>query len=981
MPKEQPLPPSYEAVAYPNRNSPYHVRLRSITLVRTVLWFIFAIAALYAWFSISALSQSPRYEAEGDSVSLSHYHEALGQCKARNVFPSRPDGGVRKANPRWTPASGQNETVVLRNARLFDGERWIPGKVDIVFSKGLIQSVTRTEEKIAVSDAVEFDVHGRFVTPGLVDMHSHHLAMVWPETEATADENEMHESTKELSPAVRIIDSLKAYDQAAKLICSGGITSSLILPGSANIIGGEGIPVKNALFSGEHGEPVVEELLLEYGIPEEERHRYMKMAFGENPRSVWGHTRMGVSWHLREHLELARKLREKQDDYCTRLEMASSWDNGKKAGWTIDHGRYPVDLKLEPTVALLRGRVILQNHNYESQDMEAMIRISKEFGFKIGGFHHATEAWQVPHMLKKEAENITAAIFAEFSGYKWEAFSPSLYAGHILDKAGVRVAYKSDHSIDLLNAKYLLNQAAVAHSFLLPEEKALQAVTSTPAKALDLDFRIGYARPGYDADIAIWNEHPLALGATPLQVFVDGRPQLDQEKVKESLGESFSSQEALNADSRPQVRQELEPTEEEGICSQAARPDRTFVINGIQRAFLDNYPHLAHVTEKPPHEPLQMVIVNGSISCLGSGTDCQDAVLTAKSQATDSILELNLNNGYVTPGLTALTSSLGMREISMLDSTGDGGAENQKIDDPDSLDFAKYGIWLDGKQFARARLGGVTRAITPPRSEIPGLVAGVSVEIGTSGKKTLSDGGIIKGEVALHLNLGDASKFTEGTVSNSIKNLRKMLKDSKQKFNGTIYEDVAQGKMPLLVNCDNKYDMEQLIMVKKDFPEVNLVIVGGKEAPYIAKELAPAKVPVILTANRPGPSAFRSKDAVVGPPLSRSIASYLSEAGVFYAVAIVDGDIMSDFRIHDLLPEAAWAGKYAGLSESAVVKLVTTNIEQILQLETSKDIVVYEGNPLKYGATVVLSFAFDDATGKIEMATCYPREGDVNTIL
>jgi len=167
----------------------------------------------------------------------------------------------------------------------------------------------------------------------------------------------------------------------------------------------------------------------------------------------------------------------------------------------------------------------------------------------------------------------------------------------------------------------------------------------------------------------------------------------------------------------------------------------------------------------------------------------------------------------------------------------------------------------------------------------------------------------------------------------------------------------------------------------------------------VARELAAADIPVILTQNRGGPNTFRTKDAVVGPPLTRSVASHLKEAGVLFGISIVDqGKIISknlrsrpdththislsidsmksDFRIHNLLPEANWAGRYANLTEDEVFGLVTTNMEKILNLPTSTDLVVFEGNPLNYGATVVLTTTSKELTYEIDVVICLPREDD-----
>ncbi|EHK48366.1 carbohydrate esterase family 9 protein [Trichoderma atroviride IMI 206040] len=975
-------PPPYQVPAYP-RQSRRRRRLfmRSVLSIKTGLSFVVAASVLWLCFAVDRQYRTQsREDGKASPRLLQQFEESLAQCRGLDRVPGRPEPGSRKSNPRWSQTNGQAGVVILKNATLFDGEAFIPYAVDIVFSKGIIEAIHKTADNLKVvsnDDVVEYNVQGRHVTPGLVDMHSHHFLMTWPAAEMTDDTNEVNPDTKAFTPSVRAIDALKAYDEAATLILSGGVTSSLLIPGSANLIAGEGVPVKNSLYSGEHSEPVVEDILLERGIPADERRRYMKFAFGENPKRTYGYTRLGNAWHLREHLQKAKELKEKQDDYCSAVLEAHSWRESRKAGFVHHHGKFPFQLDLESTVAILRGRVIVQNHNYEPEDLETMLRISHEFGYRVSGFHHATEAWKVPNLLKEQGDNVTVAIFAEFSLYKSEAYSPSLYAGHILDKNGIPVAYKSDHAIGLTNAKYLASQAAIGHAFKLPEEKALQSITSVPAKAIDLDFRVGYCRPGFDADIVVWDSHPLSIGATPLQVFIDGRAQLDESQVKESMDTSFTAARAedSNVSFEPQMRYEVSDAQREQTCSQAYEAGQSFVIDGIQKAFVDNYPELAASAAQADNEPLKLVVEDGEISCFGAAASCTEAENKFKTNG-NKVLHLSLQNGHVLPGLTAVTRALGMTEIATDESTGDGQASSQKIGDPESLVYAKYGLWLDGKEFARARLGGVTRAISLPTADASGFVQGVSVEFLTSGKKSLTNGAIVRGDVALHLALGDITKQSEGTVSSGVQHLRKMLEDGKGKHNGTMYGRVAAGELPLVVHCNNKYDMSQLILIKKDFPDTNLVILGGKEAPYVADDLAAANISVILSENRAAPDVFRDSDAVVGPPLTRSVASYLKEAGVTFALAIFETAMPADYRIHDLGPEAGWAAKYAHISQEDSVRLVTSNVESILGLDKSRDLVVFEGNPLSYGASVVLSFHANGETGKLEVATCFPREDE-----
>jgi hypothetical protein len=207
---------------------------------------------------------------------------------------------------------------------------------------------------------------------------------------------------------VRVVDSIKAYDIGTTIIASGGVTSSLILPGSANIMGGEAILVKNALRSGPDGEEVVEEILLEHGVPKEDRRRYLKMACGENPRRVYKHTRMGNAWVFRKHMERARESREKQDAWC--LSAAAVRDNGNVAEIssflesTAKDGDATDALELDSTIAMLRGKIGVNVHCYETEDFEDMLKHSKEFGFRVQAFHHALSAWQVPELIKASGE-------------------------------------------------------------------------------------------------------------------------------------------------------------------------------------------------------------------------------------------------------------------------------------------------------------------------------------------------------------------------------------------------------------------------------------------------------------------------------------------------------------------------------------------------------------------------------------------------
>jgi imidazolonepropionase-like amidohydrolase len=281
-------------------------------------------------------------------------------------------------------------------------------------------------------------------------------------------------------------------------------------------------------------------------------------------------------------------------------------------------------------------------------------------------------------------------------------------------------------------------QAATAHSFHLSEDLALQSVTSVPARSLDIDHRVGYARAGYDADLVVWDSHPLSIGATALNVFIDGKDILDAKKTEESLANVVS--ESGQNSKTPSMRPIIAANVKEEVCKAAEKNGAKITITGIQRSYL----YHVQVTSSGN---LTMVVDHGKIICFDSDDQCASA--SAES------ITISLKDGHVLPGLTAVSVSLGLQEISGDSRTGDGEVKKASFDPNDTV-YAKYGIHLDGRAFARARIGGVTRAVTAPLYS--GFVDGVSTGIKTTGKNTILDGGIFQDDVALHFAVGQGAK-------------------------------------------------------------------------------------------------------------------------------------------------------------------------------------------------------------------------------
>ena len=832
------------------------------------------------------------FEQSASQIKLSEHRlkileEGLAQCASDSFRPVQYEVPplAQRANPRWNPKSGQSNPLIIINATLFDGTSFQEDPANIFVNQGVITSVSfgAINANTLDPEIKVIETAGQYVTPGLVDMHSHHIGSAWPELYATEDGNEINPDTGPLSPMVRALDAMKAYDIAATLIASGGITSSLILPGSANIMGGEAYPVKNLLRSGLSGEEVVEELLLEHSIPQRERRRYMKMACGENPKRVYDHTRMGNAWKLREQMAKGKDLMRRQDAWCLSAEVArDSGDVAEIASLTgasesRGGGGYPKDLALDSTIAMLRGQVNVNIHCYEPEDFEDMLRHNDEFGFTIAAFHHAIEAWKVPELIKSTGTNITIATFQDFAFYKHEAYDANLHAGKILAEHGVPVAYKSDHFEEDTNAKYLLFQAAGAHSFGLPADLALQAVTSVPARSIGQDHRIGFVKPGYDADIVLWDSHPLSIGATPAMVFVDGKYALPdyEPRADPTVTQNTSAKNTRE----PQMRPMLENEERDKFCQTARNTKNRFIITGVKKSFIESSNLSQSTSSSDSEESMTMILEAGKVVCLGSSEDC------VHDKSMDTII--SLKNGHVLPGLTGVSGDLGLVEIAGEEATADGLLLGPKdIFNPASVVYAKYGIHLEGKGFKRAGIGGVTRVITSPLS-YDTLLRGVSVGFKTTGNNTILDGGIFQDDVALHFVLGQQAKGltnTQSTISGAVGKLRRILFENKGK--DSIYGRAADGDIPVVVHAVNKYDIMQLIRLKKEHGTVNLIVMQGHEAPLVAKELADAQIPVIFTAHRGAPASWEKKDMLVGPPLTKSGASVLAENGVKFAIAI-----------------------------------------------------------------------------------------------
>lgn len=286
------------------------------------------------------------------------------------------------------------------DARAGKGWKWLTR--DVLLQYGLIEKVSEeiSSDKLPKGTLI-YDAQGLKLTSGIVDMHSHAGVYPLPILDGYSDGNEMSDN---ITPWARVIDGLYPLDPQIQVIKSGGVTTSLILPGSENNIGGEAYVIKHAVGKPDGRKEIsVADLLAD----PDHTWRYMKMACGENAKRVHGKvgrrpfSRMGESYEFRRAFELAQALVQKQDDWCAKASTTRS--KSSDLGSLDEY--LPQDIGLEALAAVLRGQVHVNIHCYTVNDLEAMVDHTNEFKFPIRAFHHAHQSYLVPEVSNQKKDS------------------------------------------------------------------------------------------------------------------------------------------------------------------------------------------------------------------------------------------------------------------------------------------------------------------------------------------------------------------------------------------------------------------------------------------------------------------------------------------------------------------------------------------------------------------------------------------------
>lgn len=433
--------------------------------------------------SALALAACAASDDKPKSASAAAQPKTPGKPYSRDPFPSsyRAYPGV---------------PTLLTNVSIFDGEGGQIDRGQVLFADGKIVAVGQSVS--APAGAQVIDGTGKWVTPGVIDIHSHLGDYPSPGVQAHSDGNE---ATDPNTADVWAEHSVWPQDPGfSRALANGGVTTLQILPGSANLMGGRSVVLKNVYARTMQGMKFPG---APYGL---------KMACGENPKRVYGgkgrkpSTRMG-------NVAVNRANWARAADYKRR------WDKYEKDG-----GEAPArDIAMDTLRGVLSGEILIQNHCYRADEMAIVLDMAREFGYKVSAFHHAVEAYKIADLLK--AHGACAAVWADWYGFKMESFDGVKENLALLENAGTCAMIHSDdaNQIQRLNQEVAKALAAGRQAGLqISDARAWTWLAINPAKALGIADKTGSLRAGKMADVVLWNGYPLSVYTRPEKVWVDG---------------------------------------------------------------------------------------------------------------------------------------------------------------------------------------------------------------------------------------------------------------------------------------------------------------------------------------------------------------------------------------------------------------------------------------------------------------------------
>lgn len=796
------------------------------------------------------------------------------------------------------------------------------------------------------------DASGRFVSPGLIDAHSHIAA------------DSINEGGTTVSSMTGIEDVLDPTDINIYRDLAGGLTVANVLHGSANPIGG-----KNAVIKLRWGKTRARDLLFEGAMPG------IKFALGENPKDMrqfgqqgprrYPVTRPGVEFVIRDAFTRAKVYQKAWQDYERR----------RQAGEDVLAPRR--DLQLEPLVEILEGKRLVHAHGYRADEMLMLIRLAEEMGFRIATFQHVLEGYKIAREMA--AHGAGASTFSDWWGYKVEVIDAIPHNAALMVRKGVLVSINSDSAE---HARRLNTEAAKTMKWGgLSEDEAFALVTINPAKQLRIDRRVGSLEPGKDADVVIWSHHPLSSYAIVDRVFIDGTSYYDRQaeaarltqvtKEKATLAAAEQSErKAPPATTDPQPERPrnatngASPVGTGGAHADAgdgksdgndhrqasgARPEST-------RGGQPGSPALLAITNARIHPVTGPTIERGTVVIRGATIEAVGASVTPPAGAA----VLDAGGADVYPGWIDGRTTLGLAEP----------GSNLFYDVNEMLEFnqelrAIVAYKADSDAIPIARANGVTSAAVVPSG---GLLGGQAAVVNLDGW-TFEEAALkpMAGVSFQFPTIGRRGGFGPNPDRNrEFEELRKE-RDAKLERVSALIErarayartpaaervtdwslealvPIVERRAPLLVYADHEREIRDAVAFA-DRHDLRIVITGGLESPLAAGLLKEKGIPVILGEVLELPTREDMSHAA-----TYAAAAQLAEAGVKFAFGT------TGYQNVRLLPYNAAMSVAWGLPRTEAIKALTINAAEILgvadrvgSIEPGKaaNLVIAKGDPLE----------------------------------
>ena len=819
------------------------------------------------------------------------------------------------------------------------------------------------------ADAARVDATGRYVSPGLVDAHSHIAA------------DSINEGGTSVSSMTGIADVFDPTDVNIYRDLAGGLTTSNILHGSANPIGG-----KNLVIKLRWGGDTTADYRFEGALPG------IKFALGENPKDMrqfgqrgptrYPTSRLGVEFVIRDAFTRARAYQQAWQHYEARR---------AKGEQVLPPRR---DLQLEPLVEVLEGRRLVHAHCYRADEILMLLRLAEELGFRIATLQHVLEGYKVADEIA--AHGAGASTFSDWWGYKIEAIDAIPWNAALMSRRGVLVSVNSD---DAELGRRLNTEAAKSIKWGgLSDEEALALVTINPAKQLRIDDRVGSIEPGKDADLVIWDRHPLSSYALADRVYIDGRLYYDRSKEDARVQEIEARREALRKAEKAlekQTPEADEPTEdtaktdrhEETTTSETEQADARGGQNGTNGgAPQGDAPATGTAAAAapwpeapwpgPPEDTAPLAIVNARIHpvtqpVIERGTIVIRAgrieSLGAEVTAPEGAEVIDAAGADVYPGFIDASSTLGLAE------PGPRGFQ----DTTEMLPFnphlrTRMAFHPDSDAIPVARANGITTvAVRPTGGLLGGEVAVMNLDGWTWEEATLRpraglsfqfpsltparrSGGREQPEKRYE-DLKKARDHTLAEVADLLERARAFARMAPSSRPTDWVQQalipVVERALPLIVEVDREADIREAVAFARR-TEVRIVLVGGLEAGRVASLLKENGVDVIVgpVLRLPG----RRDDHHAAPYRT---AAQLSEAGV--RIAFTSNDGSSNVR---MLPYHAAKSVAWGLDRDRAIRALTIDAATILgvadrvgSLEPGKlaNLFLARGDPLEVRTGIV----------------------------